>query len=134
MLNQVNISVGMATFFLTVVGGETVFGKIPPEVFILYVAASLITFLIYAIDKNAAQKGTRRTPEANLHFLSLVGGWPGALVAQQSLRHKTKKQPFRRIFWLTAILNCCGFVYIHSHKGAIFIEQILSAAKTWLTS
>lgn len=44
-------------------------------------AFSLITLVIYSIDKAAAKRSWRRVPEAHLHLLSLVGAWPGALVA-----------------------------------------------------
>jgi len=53
---------------------------------------------IKAFSKSAARKGAWRTQESTLHLLSLVGGWPGALVAQQKLRHKSKKQSFRFVF------------------------------------
>ena len=66
---------------------------------------SLLTFIVYTMDKSAAKKGNWRIKESTLHLLSLVGGWPGALIAQQILRHKSIKQPFRFIFWLTVFLN-----------------------------
>ena len=40
-----------------------------------------------------------------LHLLSLCGGWTGAMLAQQGLRHKSQKQPFRLIFWITIFIN-----------------------------
>ena len=67
---------------------------------------SLITFLIYAKDKLAARKDTWRTPEKTLHILSLLGGWPGALLAHRYLRHKSQKKAFRIVFWLTVFLHC----------------------------
>lgn len=70
-----------------------------------YIGMSFLTFLAYWLDKNAAQNGNWRTPESTLHILSLLGGWPGALMAQQKFRHKTKKQPFKTIFWVTVVLN-----------------------------
>lgn len=63
------------------------------------------TYLIYDIDKKAAQQGKQRTPEKNLHLLSLLGGWPGALIAQQKLRHKSAKVEFLQVFWATVALN-----------------------------
>lgn len=71
-----------------------------------YGALSLITFITYAWDKRAAQRGDQRIPERHLHLLALAGGWPGAWLAQQSLRHKTRKAGFRAVFFLLAIANC----------------------------
>jgi uncharacterized membrane protein YsdA (DUF1294 family) len=68
-------------------------------------AMSLVTFAVYARDKAAARNGLWRTPEATLHLLAVVGGWPGALLAQRFLHHKSRKLPFLVIFWLTAALN-----------------------------
>ncbi|MBB1268702.1 cold shock and DUF1294 domain-containing protein [Shewanella sp. SR44-3] len=76
-----------------------------------YLGLSLFTFLIYALDKIAARKNRWRTPESSLHLLSLIGGWPGAILAQQWLRHKSIKQPFRGIFWLTIIINIAALAY-----------------------
>lgn len=70
-----------------------------------YLAASVVAFAAYAADKSAARAGRRRTPENTLILLGLIGGWPGALVAQQALRHKTRKTGFLAAFWLSAVLN-----------------------------
>jgi uncharacterized membrane protein YsdA (DUF1294 family) len=75
---------------------------------------SLLTFLVYAFDKSAAVSGRWRTAEQTLHLFGLIGGWPGALLAQQLLRHKTSKQSFISVFWFTVILNVCAFVLWHS--------------------
>lgn len=64
------------------------------------VFTSLLAYYFYWQDKRRAQRNEWRIPEANLHFWSLVGGWPGAFVAQQQFRHKTKKMPFLLVFWL----------------------------------
>ncbi|GAA1507240.1 DUF1294 domain-containing protein [Agromyces terreus] len=67
---------------------------------------SVVAFAAYGLDKAAAGRaGRRRTPESTLHLLGLLGGWPGALVAQQLFRHKTRKRSFRRVFWFTVVLN-----------------------------
>ena len=73
-----------------------------------------VALAMYRADKNAAQRGGWRTPEANLHAVALLGGWPGALVARPFFRHKTTKEPFRTIFWCTVVANCLAlawFVY-----------------------
>ena len=73
---------------------------------VIYAAASVIAFIAYGVDKRSARRGGRRIPESTLHVLSLGGGWPGALAAQRFFRHKTRKQPFRTVFWLTVAVNC----------------------------
>jgi len=83
----------------------------------VYVAASLITYLVYAQDKSAARRNARRTPENTLHLLAVAGGWPGALFAQQFLRHKSIKSEFRAVFWATVILNTVAFVLLCSPIG-----------------
>jgi uncharacterized membrane protein YsdA (DUF1294 family) len=72
---------------------------------LMYLLLSVICFFAYAADKSAARRGQRRTPESRLLLLGLLGGWPGALLAQQFLRHKTRKQPFRTLFWCTVAVN-----------------------------
>lgn len=89
----------------------------PPLVAGLYAALSGITFVVYALDKSAAARGARRTPESTLHGLALAGGWPGALLAQQFLRHKSTKAEFRAVFWGTVALNVAAFVAVCSPIG-----------------
>ena len=67
---------------------------------------NLFTFLAYASDKNAAQRGMWRTKESHLHLLALVGGWPAAWLAQQMLRHKSQKTEFRAVYALTVLVHC----------------------------
>jgi uncharacterized membrane protein YsdA (DUF1294 family)/cold shock CspA family protein len=81
-----------------------------PQALLAYVAASLAAFVMYVIDKSAAVAGRWRTPENLLHLLALLGGWPGALLAQQLLRHKTAKPPFIVVFWTTVALNIATFL------------------------
>lgn len=82
-----------------------------------YVVVSVITFAAYAADKAAAQQRGWRTPESTLHLLALVGGWPGALLAQQRLRHKSSKPSFRSTFWVTVVLNVGALVFLASPMG-----------------
>jgi len=85
---------------------------VPAAVGVAYALASLACFALYAHDKAAARRGDRRTPERHLLLLGLAGGWPGALLAQQWLRHKTVKRPFRQLFWLTVGANVTGFCWL----------------------
>jgi len=76
----------------------------------VYLAASVGCFVAYAVDKSAATAGRWRVSESALLVWGVVGGWPGAIVAQQTLRHKTKKASFRAAFWGTVVLNVGAFV------------------------
>lgn len=85
----------------------------PPMWFaLIYLVASAITYLVYASDKSRAQSGAWRTQEVNLHILSLACGWPGALLAQQLLRHKSAKRQFRMVFWATVVMNVAAFIVV----------------------
>jgi uncharacterized membrane protein YsdA (DUF1294 family) len=59
------------------------------------VIASLLCFVTYGWDKLQASYGRRRVPESVLHRLELIGGWPGALLAQRCFRHKTRKSKYQ---------------------------------------
>lgn len=72
---------------------------------VAYGAVSLLTFLLYWHDKRRARAEGRRIPENVLHALELAGGWPGALLAQQLLRHKTRKVSYQTLFWLIVALH-----------------------------
>ncbi|HVK57122.1 MAG TPA: cold shock and DUF1294 domain-containing protein, partial [Burkholderiales bacterium] len=80
-----------ASVFLAFVAGAVAVGKLPFVVLIAYLIGSCVAYLAYVFDKAAALKGQWRTPESTLHFFSLAGGWPGAMLAQRTLRHKTQK-------------------------------------------
>lgn len=80
-------------------------GLLNGMVLLLISIINVITYWMYAQDKEAAQQGNRRVPENTLHVLSFLGGWPAAWLAQQKLRHKTQKQPFRKIYFCTIVFN-----------------------------
>lgn len=70
-----------------------------------YLAMSLMTMVAYGLDKEKAGRGEWRTAESLLHLLELAGGWPGALLAQQLFRHKTRKVSYQVVFWLIVLLH-----------------------------
>ena len=121
-----NLSVFLAALFLCIVAVCSFLGRAPFWVFALYLSMSLTTFVFYAFDKSAARKGVQRTSESTLHLFSLFCGWPGALVAQQKLRHKSKKESFREVFWGTVVLNFCAFVLLTIPGAAKVIKTLLS--------
>lgn len=124
--NFQSLPVIVAVLFLLVVGGSVLLAKIPLYIFTLYIVVSILTFITYALDKSAAKSGEWRTQESTLHLLSLAGGWPGALIAQQKLRHKSKKQSFRVVFWVTVLLNCGAFTWLCTPKGAEVLHSFVS--------
>lgn len=72
---------------------------------LLYPLFSVLAFFAYWRDKRSAERDGWRTPEQSLHLLELLGGWPGALLAQQLLRHKTRKLSFQLVFWAIVVLH-----------------------------
>ena len=117
--------------FLVIVAISVLTAKIPSVILAIYIVVSLLTFIIYAVDKSAAKKGAWRTPESTLHLLSLAGGWPGALLAQQKLRHKSKKQSFRAVFWLTVWLNWGAFVWLLTPTGSNTLSTLIASLIGW---
>ncbi|WP_304525885.1 cold shock and DUF1294 domain-containing protein [Halomonas sp. I5-271120] len=103
-------------------------GKLPASSLSGFAGMSALTFVLYGLDKWAAQREAQRTSENTLHFCALLGGWPGALLAQQVFRHKSSKRPFQIIFWFTVVLNCGVLGVAGSTTGAAFIGKIL---ETW---
>ena len=68
-------------------------------------ALSVCAFFAYRSDKRSAEAGEWRVPEATLHFIALIGGWPGAFLAQRAFRHKTSKLSFQFVFWIVVLLH-----------------------------
>lgn len=95
----------VAVAYLTLVTGLVVADRLAPWVLGVVAVFSLLTYGTYVADKRAAQAGRWRVDESTLHVLAVAGGWPGALVARHHVRHKTRKQPFRTIFWTTVLVN-----------------------------
>lgn len=120
-------SLVLAACFLAVVAGSALVGKLPWAVLGLYLAASAGAFAAYWVDKTAARSGRWRTPESTLHLWGLAGGWPGALAAQRLLRHKSSKQSFQAVFWVTVVLNCALFVWLLTRQGEELLRTILGA-------
>lgn len=122
------LAVGAALLFMFAIALAVLLGKLPAAALGVYAGLSLLTFFIYAWDKSAAQNNRWRTPEDTLHLLALLGGWPGALVAQQTLRHKSRKQSFRAVFRLTVGLNCAALLWLCTASGAAALRALLAGA------
>lgn len=116
-----------ASLFLCFLLVASVMALLPFAVVGVYLAASIIAFIAYAIDKSAAKNNRWRTKESTLHLFGLIGGWPGALLAQKTLRHKSKKEEFQMVFWATVVLNCCAFGWLFTRGGSAFIQSIFGS-------
>jgi uncharacterized membrane protein YsdA (DUF1294 family)/cold shock CspA family protein len=114
----------ICTGFLVVLAGLAYKGTLPAIVVLLYVGLSLLSFLVYAFDKSAAIGKRWRTAESRLHLLSLLGGWPGALVAQRMFRHKSSKMSFQIEFWIIVAVNCGMLAWAMSEHGKAVIDGL----------
>ena len=92
---------------------------------------SFISFLSCKSDKQKAINGKWRTPEANLHFLEFIGGWPGSYIAQRLFRHKISKLSYQISFW--------RIVFIHNFVSADYLNNwgiskgVITAGKSLIT-
>jgi uncharacterized membrane protein YsdA (DUF1294 family)/cold shock CspA family protein len=118
----------IAMIFMLVVGMSVFVAGMPIQVLYFYLAVSLITYSAYARDKSAARNDGWRTSENTLHTLALIGGWPGAMIAQQTLRHKSSKRSFRAMFWVTVLLNCGVYVWLFTPAGARVLRFLIDTA------
>ncbi len=105
------MSIVVLSAFATLYAVAAALRGVPPWTDLLYAGASALCFAFYAIDKSAARAGRERVSESMLLSLGVVGGWPGAIVAQQLLRHKTAKRTFRIRFWLSVVANVAIFFW-----------------------
>lgn len=110
--------------FLPIYIVATVRWHLPWWVHALYAATSVGSFVAYALDKSAARHGSWRLGERSLLLLGLVGGWPGAIVAQQLFRHKTRKRDFVIEFWASVALNVIAFVVLSSPISGQLLGQL----------
>jgi len=120
--------------FLGALGYLTYIGILHPYLLYWYLGASLVAYAAYANDKSAAQSGRWRTKEATLQLIGLVGGWPGALIAQESLRHKSRKMSFQVVFAISVVLNGVALVWLHTADGQIFLRKLLSLIRQLLST
>jgi uncharacterized membrane protein YsdA (DUF1294 family)/cold shock CspA family protein len=97
---------------------------LPVALIAVLAALNLVTFFLYWLDKRAAQAEGQRTPENSLHLAALLGGWPAALMAQRLLRHKSLKQPFQTIFWLTVMMNSFMLLWLGSAMGRALLQEV----------
>lgn len=98
--------------FLVALAVGAALGRLPWWPTLLYALMSIIAFSSYRADKRAAEQGGSRTSEATLHTLELLGGWPGAVMAQHWLRHKNRKRSYQLAFWTIVVLNLLALTLV----------------------
>lgn len=82
----------------------------------IYLLVSVITFVLFGIDKFLAKAEWKRIPERWFYTLAMIGGFPGALVGMNIFHHKTNKPKFRWII-IAAFL-------IHATIVAVFVARL----------
>jgi uncharacterized membrane protein YsdA (DUF1294 family)/cold shock CspA family protein len=117
-------SIFLSVIFLALIVAAFVINYIPVNLMLFYVGSSALTFALYANDKAKAKakRGAWRTSESTLHLFALLGGWPGAAIAQQILRHKSQKKQFRFVFWVTVIVNLSALAWLISPNGELLMK------------
>ncbi|MEZ8642766.1 DUF1294 domain-containing protein [Vibrio splendidus] len=119
-------SIQIVITYLVLVAVSVLFAESSKALLVWYLVIGVVTFFVYAKDKRAAINGNWRVPEKTLHTFSVAGGWLGALIAQEKLRHKTQKQPFRSIYWLTVVINVAAFAWTLTPSGQAVFGRWLS--------
>jgi len=114
LTNTVKIMQILCIAYILVIAGLTILGFLQGIFLLILCIINGLTYWCYAQDKEAAQLGGKRMSEQFLHILSFIGGWPAAWLAQQKLRHKTKKQPFQRIYFCTIAFNILLIIWLVS--------------------
>lgn len=110
--SQFLTSVLFTSTFFVVLGVLVAIDRLPIIILTAYTIFSFVAFRMYKKDKSAAEWDEWRTPESTLHFISVIGGWPGALIAQSKLRHKSKKFTFKVVYWTTVTINLCLLAWL----------------------
>jgi len=103
--------------FMVVVAGLASAGYVSWLVPLWYLGWSGVLFLLYGWDKSAAMGDHWRTKEATLNSLALIGGWPGGWIAQQTLRHKSRKPSFQVQFWIAVAINLAALAWLVKSGG-----------------
>ena len=110
--DEVSVAIPLTTLALIILVGLLVRGPVAAALLAGYMVMSLVTFAAYAADKSAAARGGFRTQESALHLLEFAGGWPGALIAQRALRHKTRKRSYQVGFWVCVAMNLAALIFV----------------------
>lgn len=110
-IERKRLTAGALLAYALVLGALVYTSRLPGYAPLVVLLLSAVSYLAYRNDKRASERRQWRTPESTLHFLSLLGGWPGALIAQSRFRHKSSKVGFRIVFYISILLNLVATGY-----------------------
>ena len=80
--------------------------------FVIFVLVmSVITFIVFGVDKWKARNDKWRTPESTLFLLAIFGGSIGTLLGMQIWRHKTQHWSFRLGIPLILMLQAAALIW-----------------------
>lgn len=79
---------------------------------IVLLSVSLITYILYYLDKKKSEKKKWRIKEKTLLLFSFLGGAIGGLLGMYVNRHKTKHLSFIIVNWLSFILQISLGIFI----------------------
>ncbi|EEX33350.1 MULTISPECIES: DUF1294 domain-containing protein [Vibrio] len=128
-----NFSLSIAIWFFTTLVASVFLLDYPPLSFVLYIALSTIAYMVYALDKHALHTGGWRVPSLTFHVLNIVGGWPGALLAQSVLHHKYNDIGYKSLFWLTLFANFGLFCWTLTKEGTVVMVEFLAEMQRLLS-
>lgn len=120
------VALGLVIVFFALLLAGVYLQKLMSLIVVIEAVASVVAFVLYARDKSAAQTDQWRVSEGMLLWTGMIGGWPGALLAQQMFRHKTRKVSFQVLFWLSVVLNV-GALWCHANP-----EKTFAVLRQWL--
>ena len=112
-------SYSVVLIWLLLMLGYTLIWGSPKGMWPGYALMSVLTFALYNQDKWAAKHGHWRISEKTLQTMALLGGWPGAVLGQQWLRHKSSKTEFQLQFWLYVLLHIVVMLWVLSPWGRV---------------
>lgn len=105
----------------------------PPQVLYIYLVMSIVSCLAYAADKQAAKDKRWRVSDGQFHLVAIMGGWPGAIIAQHLFNHKKSKLRFRRWFWATVMLNCLVVAFTITPWGRPYLDTVATFIKDFFS-
>ena len=90
-----------------------------------YAVLTVITYALFAIDKNRAIHRKRRIQELTLFVFALLGGAFGGTLAMIIYHHKTRKPYFSVTLPILTLIHAALFLYLT--KPELFTEKAFAS-------